>query len=75
MQSIACVGDGTSHGGKIFTGSGTMRVDGRYVARAGDLVSCPEHGTNRIVVGSDVLKDDDGKRSRCTDTARNTAAC
>ncbi len=62
MHSIARVGDDTNHGGKILTGSVTMRVDGRSVARVGDLVSRPEHGTNRIIAGSDVLKDDDGRR-------------
>lgn len=62
MQSIARVGDDTNHGRKILTGSVTMRIDGRSVARVGDRGSCPEHGTNRIIAGSDVLKDDDGRR-------------
>lgn len=61
MQSIACVGDDTTRGGKILTGSGTMQIDGRSVARVGDLVSCPQHGTNRITAGSGAMKDDDGK--------------
>ncbi|QAU24630.1 PAAR domain-containing protein [Dyella sp. M7H15-1] len=41
MQFIAWVGDNTTCGGKILTGSSTMSIDGRNVARVGDLVSCP----------------------------------
>ncbi|HEX4856350.1 MAG TPA: PAAR domain-containing protein [Limnobacter sp.] len=35
------VGDITSHGGEVVSGSPTTRVDGRPVARVGDLVTCP----------------------------------
>ncbi|TCW84387.1 hypothetical protein C5O80_15270 [Burkholderia sp. SRS-46] len=35
--------DATDHGGKVETGSSTMKFDGRYVARKGDRVSCPQH--------------------------------
>ncbi len=37
------VGEVTDHGGKVETGSTTMKSDGRYVARKGDRVSCPQH--------------------------------
>jgi len=61
MTSIACVGDETTHRGRIITGSDTMDIKGRRVARLGDLVTCPEHGTNPIIQGSDMLTDTNGK--------------
>jgi uncharacterized Zn-binding protein involved in type VI secretion len=61
MTSIACIGDATTHGGRIITGSDTMDILGKQVARVGDLVSCPEHGTNPIVQGSDMLTDTNGQ--------------
>ncbi|MCG7405731.1 MULTISPECIES: PAAR domain-containing protein [Caballeronia] len=60
MTSIACVGDATTHGGRIITGSDTMDIKGRGVARMGDLVTCPEHGTNPIIQCSDMLIDTNG---------------
>ncbi|NML35509.1 PAAR domain-containing protein [Paraburkholderia antibiotica] len=59
MTSIACVGDSTTHGGFIITGSDTMNVKGRKVARRGDLVSCPieGHGVNPIIEGTDMIMD------------------
>lgn len=59
MSSIAYVGDATTHGGVILTGSDTMVVMGRKAARKGDLVSCPlpGHGVNPIIEGSDMLTD------------------
>jgi uncharacterized Zn-binding protein involved in type VI secretion len=56
---MACVGDSTAHGGFIITGSETMEVIGRKVARQGDMVSCPipGHGVNPIVEGSDMILD------------------
>lgn len=59
MSSIACVGDRTTHGGFIISGSDTMDVLGRKVARVGDLVSCPIHGVNPIIEGSDMIMDND----------------
>ncbi|MDR3428734.1 MULTISPECIES: PAAR domain-containing protein [Silvimonas] len=60
MQYVICVGDGTSHGGKVLNGSNRMSIDGRPVARKGDMVSCPKegHGTNPIIEGSPTLTDD-----------------
>ncbi|KVX74556.1 PAAR domain-containing protein [Burkholderia ubonensis] len=43
MMNLIRVGDDTDHGSKVETGSTTMRFDGRYVARKGDRVSCPQH--------------------------------
>lgn len=56
---IIGVGDGTSHGGKVVTGSGTHTISGRPIARINDLVDCPErypdgrpHGVNKIMEAS-----------------------
>ncbi|MEK6351164.1 PAAR domain-containing protein [Burkholderia cenocepacia] len=58
--NIIRVGDDTDHGGKVETGSSTMKFDGRYVARKGDRVSCPQHpdvSPNVIEEGDDSMKD------------------
>ena len=41
MINLTRVEDATDRGGKVETGSTKMRFDGRFVARKGDLVSCP----------------------------------
>lgn len=43
MSAVARVGDTTSHGGTIISG-GTLIVNGKQVARDGDMHSCPIHG-------------------------------
>ncbi len=48
----ARLGDATSHGGTIITGALSVSVDGRPLARMGDLHACPLHGLNPIVSGS-----------------------
>ena len=50
-KGIAVIGDALTHGAVITTGSSTRFVDGKGVARIGDMVSCPQlgHGTNPIV--------------------------
>jgi uncharacterized Zn-binding protein involved in type VI secretion len=73
MSSIACIGDPTTHGGLVISGSDTMAILGRKVARRGDLVSCPlpGHGVNPIIEGSDMILDNGvpvalhGHRSAC----------
>jgi uncharacterized Zn-binding protein involved in type VI secretion len=61
MFDAVRLGDSTDHGGRIISASSNMRIDGRFVARKGDEVTCPkhpdmkpnliiegfEHGTNR----------------------------
>ncbi|WP_230975207.1 PAAR domain-containing protein [Burkholderia stagnalis] len=48
-----------------------IKVKGRRAARVGDKVSCPIHGDNEIVEGSDRMKDGttplscDGDHTRC----------
>ncbi len=71
MKDLAYEGDATSHGGKILTGSNRITVKGRRAARIGDRVSCPIHGDNEIVEGSDRVMDGttplsrDGDHTRC----------
>jgi uncharacterized Zn-binding protein involved in type VI secretion len=40
--SILTVGCPSDHGGQIITGDPTMKIDGKPVARIGDLHSCPQ---------------------------------
>ncbi|KDB10494.1 PAAR repeat-containing protein [Burkholderia sp. lig30] len=54
-RKIIVVGDTTSHGGRVITGSDIHTIGGRRIARLDDLVDCPEkypdgrpHGINRI---------------------------
>lgn len=51
MPALACLGDATTHGGKIVSASSTLFVNGIRVALVGDMVACPKHGTNRIIEG------------------------
>lgn len=53
MSALVCLGDATTHGGKVISASSTMFINGIQVALVNDLVSCPipEHGINRIVEG------------------------
>ena len=54
MRPVARAGDVTSHGGVIVTGSDTTLVNGKAVARVGDLHVCPKkgHGITPILTGS-----------------------
>lgn len=71
MKKLVYEGDATSHGGKVLSGSGRIKVQGRRAARVGDRVSCPLHGDNEIVEGSNRMKDGstmlsrDGDHTRC----------
>jgi uncharacterized Zn-binding protein involved in type VI secretion len=53
---IIVIGDSTDHGGKVISGSPLHDVDGKPIARLGDLVECPQfypggkpHGVNKII--------------------------
>lgn len=55
LQMIV-VGDTTSHGGKVITGSETHTIGDKQIARLHDLVDCPKsypdgrpHGINKII--------------------------
>ncbi|SAK88101.1 PAAR repeat-containing protein [Caballeronia catudaia] len=61
MINLIRLGDATDHGGKVITASETMRMDGRYVARKGDQVTCPKHpeiNPNLIIDGDESMTDD-----------------
>jgi len=50
------LGDYTSSGGTVITGSPETDIDGKPVARVGDQATCPKHkGTFPIVSGDDSL--------------------
>ncbi|WP_183727422.1 MULTISPECIES: PAAR domain-containing protein [Paraburkholderia] len=60
MINLIRIGDSTDHQGKVETGSTSMRFEGRYVARKGDRVSCPQHTDvrpNVIEEGDESMKD------------------
>lgn len=62
LQS-ARVGDPTSHGGKVLNGSLNVFVNGKALALVGiSMVSCPIHGTNPIVKGSNANVLTNGKQ-------------
>ncbi len=54
MLEIVRIGDKTTHGGIVLTGSATMKFGGIGVARKGDKVLCPKegHGITTIVEGN-----------------------
>ncbi|MDP9583084.1 PAAR domain-containing protein [Burkholderia ambifaria] len=61
MMNLVRLNDDTDHGGKVITASSTMRFGGRYVARKGDRVSCPQHpgvSPNIIEEGDPSMTDD-----------------
>ncbi|MHA7846361.1 PAAR domain-containing protein [Serratia sp. D1N4] len=51
MKGIIRIGDKTTHGGVVKSGSSTMRFGGIGVARLGDPVSCLAHGKTVISEG------------------------
>ncbi len=53
MKKAICVGDTTSHGGFVLTGSPMVIINGKSIARKSDLVSCPTHGVNSISEGDE----------------------
>ncbi|MDR5735836.1 PAAR domain-containing protein [Caballeronia sp. LZ025] len=71
MPNLIYVGDTTSHGGVVLTGSSRVSLNGRGAARKTDRVSCPRCGENEIVEGDAQMKDGDlplsfhGHHTRC----------
>lgn len=63
MRPFIVVGDRTSHGGVVITGSESTDVDGKPVARIGDQVTCPRkgHGSVTTIVTGDVTAIIDGR--------------
>lgn len=70
-RNIILVGDPLSQGGNVIGGSPRDLIDGRAVARKGDLVRCARHGTRRIVEGDPAMLVDgqpvalEGHRAEC----------
>jgi uncharacterized Zn-binding protein involved in type VI secretion len=57
-RKIIVLGDPTSHGGKVISGSAVRTIGGKAIARKGDKVDCPAkypngspHGVNEIIEG------------------------
>lgn len=63
-RPIIVVGDRTSHGGVVITGSPFTDVDGKAVARIGDKVTCPQkgHGSVTTIVTGDLTAIIDGQQ-------------
>ncbi|CAE6790439.1 PAAR domain-containing protein [Paraburkholderia aspalathi] len=59
MPNVIYVGDDTSHGGKVLTGSPRISLNGRFASRKTDKVSCPRCGENAIAEGNDKMFDGD----------------
>lgn len=53
MRFLIRLGDPTDHGGVVVSASPATLVEGKLVARIGDLVACPipGHGVCKIVTG------------------------
>jgi uncharacterized Zn-binding protein involved in type VI secretion len=60
MQGIIRIGDKTTGGGSVLSGSTAMQFGGIGVAREGDPVLCPIPGHGRTVIaeGHPAFKDD-----------------
>ncbi|MGP0016599.1 PAAR domain-containing protein [Pseudomonas sp.] len=50
MKGIIRIGDTTSGGGTVLSGSTAMRFGGIGVARQGDPVNCPKRGHGRTLI-------------------------
>lgn len=55
MQGIVRIGDKTTHGGAVQSGSSTMIFGGIGVARKSDKVSCPQEGHGPTVISEENL--------------------
>jgi uncharacterized Zn-binding protein involved in type VI secretion len=71
-RPVIRIGDRTSHGGVVKTGSSSFVVDGKGVARLGDTVSCPLHPSETVIdSGSETYITDgratarDGDKTAC----------
>jgi uncharacterized Zn-binding protein involved in type VI secretion len=66
---IIVLGDSTSHGGKVVSASPVSTINGKGIARVGDMVSCPIHGHGicAIVLGDTTCLIDDMPVARAGD--------
>ena len=65
---VARLTDTSDHGGTIVTAASQTTVEGKKIARVGDLHSCPipGHGVTPIVTGSPRFKAEGAKVARTT---------
>ena len=62
MKKVIRIGDPTSHGGTVLSGSPYRILYKKNVARMGDIVSCPQNGhTNCVIIEGDPSWLVDGK--------------
>jgi len=57
MKGIIRIGDKTTSGGSVLTGSPNRKFHGIGVARVGDRVSCPAHGPTVVSEGHSTFRD------------------
>ncbi|WP_236200016.1 PAAR domain-containing protein [Pseudomonas pseudonitroreducens] len=57
MKGIIRIGDKTTSGGSVLTGSPNRKFHGIGVARVGDQVSCPAHGPTVVSEGHPTFRD------------------
>lgn len=50
MPKVIVEGSATSHGGQVVSCSSNATIDGRKVARVGDLCTCPINGHTHCVI-------------------------
>jgi len=61
-RQVIVLGDPTDHGGVVISASTNHDIDGKGIARKGDMVNCPQkypggvpHGVNPIVEGEESI--------------------
>lgn len=60
-RPLIVLGDKTSHGGTVISADFTVDINGKYVARVGDMTVCPKcKGTFAITSGPNDLVDSSG---------------
>ncbi|MBO1748393.1 PAAR domain-containing protein [Stenotrophomonas sp. SI-NJAU-1] len=52
-RTLIVVGDATTGGGRVITGSPTTDIEGKPVARVGDKATCPRHQVVASIVSGD----------------------
>lgn len=74
-KGLVRLGDRTSHGGEVITATSAIVIEGKAVARVGDLVRCPQvgHGVNPIIEGSPVWIS--GGKAVAVDGCRTACGC
>lgn len=78
MRMLIVVGDRTSSGGRVITGSPFTDIEGKPLARINDYATCPAHGgafpivsgdTTLIIDGQPVAREGDRLACGCSLTA------